>query len=175
MPPLCSISNTFRQQVFPPNVVGKKNSKGFNYWDTWVINKLVPLWYATALVQHTKIKQKGKWDLNASVRMNVHLLKKFNLQMRFQHFALSNGWIKESCFGPLHFSRLDVHFTTKHCVWRRLNPFSTNSSKWPGMRLRCILRGLVSWWECVRFSARLEQFNYCIDLRVLWGLGFYPR
>lgn len=30
--------------------------------------------------------------------------QKFNLQMCFQHFALSNVWIKESYFGPLHFS-----------------------------------------------------------------------
>lgn len=42
--------------------------------------------------------------------------QKFNLQMRFQHFALSNGWIKESHFGPLRFSRLDMFTLPRNTV-----------------------------------------------------------
>ena len=45
--------------------------------------------------------------------------QKFNLQMRFQHFALSNGWIKESYFAPLHFSLLDMFALPQNTAFER--------------------------------------------------------
>lgn len=120
LPLLCSIFYTFRHQVFPPSVV-EKYSKRFNYWDAaGVINKLVPLWYTAALM-HTKIKQKGKWDLNASTTTNAHLLKYSICRCVFSTFLYLMIGEKPRVLvhSIFHTGSVTwrVHFTAKHCAF----------------------------------------------------------